>query len=158
MNLAQEIKQYYFDNVDLLPRAKRFHFASRIASWEGDKRALTLLAELCRYMYPLENNKELLSKILASAPGNIYAKDLRLRYFNKYPELFGIHNALFRIRHLKQIYGIDIDPKAIIFSKFRKSLKRIFLFSSFVSHFDLKSVRGLVACSPVCSRVSSRDF
>lgn len=113
MDLAQEIKQYYFDNADSLPRAKRFHFASRIAGWEGDKRALRLLAELRPYMYPSENNKELLSKILTGTPGNIYTKNLRLRYFNKYPQLFGIHNALFRVRHLKQVYGIDISQTLI---------------------------------------------
>lgn len=108
MNLAREIKQYYFENADLLPKAKEFHFASRIAGWEGDKKALSLLTELRPYMYPSEDAKELLRKCLASTPGNIYAKKLRQPYFDKYPKLFGIHSAFFRVRHLKQIYGVDI--------------------------------------------------
>lgn len=51
--------------------------------------------------------KSALKEILGAAPANIYASRIREDYFKKYPRLFGLHNAFFRIRHLKEIYGID---------------------------------------------------
>lgn len=107
MDLAQEIKQYYFENLESLPEDKRFHFANRIAAWEGSPEAIKILRELKDYVLPADG-ETVLSSILNKPTGNLYGKELRKSYFEKYPRLFGLHNAFFRIRHLKEIYGIDI--------------------------------------------------
>ena len=39
--------------------------------------------------------------------GRRNAHELRQPYFQKYPKLWGIHLALFRVRHLKHVYDID---------------------------------------------------
>lgn len=106
MDLTQRIKQCYFDNLADLPEAKRFHFASRLAAWEGSTAAKSILSDLKNFMTQ-PDSKAVLLDILGESPGNIYAKELRLTYFKKYPKLFGIHNALFRVRHLMEIYDID---------------------------------------------------
>ncbi len=106
MTLTQEIRQYYLKNLNLLNIDKRFHFASRLAAWEDSAEATTILKGLKNYI--LNNDvRVVLKNILDSQAGNVYGKDLRKEYFEKYPNLFGIHNALFRLRHLKEIYGID---------------------------------------------------
>src|SRR5438552_1813322 len=107
MSLPQEIKQYYFDNFKALPTGRQFHFASRLAAWEGSPEAIEVLRELRNYLLP-SDSRTVLSEILEKPVGSIYGKSLRKIYFEKYPKLFGIHNALFRIRHLKEIYGLDI--------------------------------------------------
>lgn len=107
MDLAREIKQYYFENLESLSEDKRFHFASRIAAWEGSPEAIKILRELKSYVLPTDV-ETVLSGILNKPAGNLYGKELRKSYFEKYPKLFGVHNALFRIRHLKEIYGIDV--------------------------------------------------
>lgn len=106
MDLSQQIKQYYFEHINELPEDKRFHFASRIAAWQDDTEAFKLLSGLKNYMLPTETT-EVLNRILNKSPGKVYGKELRKSYFYKYPKLFGIHNALFRIRHLIEIYGVD---------------------------------------------------
>lgn len=107
MNLSEDIKQYYFNHINELPAGKRFHFASRLAAWEETPEAKNTLGGMKGYMLPGPAN-EVLSGIISKSPAGVYAKVLRAVYFDKYPKLFGIHNAFFRIRHLKEIYGIDI--------------------------------------------------
>jgi hypothetical protein len=110
MSLDKTIKQYYLDNVENLRSDKQFHFASRIAAWEGDKQALDILLKLRGYMVPETNQQisNLLGQLVRSPQeGKRNAHELRQPYFQKYPRLYGIHSALFRVRHLKSIYGID---------------------------------------------------
>jgi hypothetical protein len=107
MNLAQQIKQYYFENIQELPAGKSFHFASRLAAWEGSPQAAQRLRELKDYMLQ-PKSEDVLLEVLNMPPGKLYAADARKVYFDKYPRLFGIHNAFFRIRHLKEIYGLDL--------------------------------------------------
>lgn len=40
--------------------------------------------------------------------GPVYADDSRRRFFHKYPKLHGLNMCLFQIRHLKEIYGLDL--------------------------------------------------
>jgi len=111
MELPQRIKQYYFDNISLLPEDKKFHFASRMAAWEGDAKAFKLLSRLKTYMVPNDSEAglhQLLEDIIAQPQkGRRNAHDLRKPYFAKYPQLYGAHLALFRVRHLQFVYGID---------------------------------------------------
>ncbi len=132
MDLAKEIKQYYFENIEKLSEGKRFHFASRLAAWEGSPEAVAILKELKDYLLP-SDSKKVLIETLNKSPGNIYGKKLRETYFRKYPKLFGIHNAFFRIRHLKEIYGIDIrdDFLKIVDQKELKAL-----YNNLVSDMD----------------------
>jgi hypothetical protein len=107
MDLAQSIKQYYFGQFSELPAEKQFHFASRIAAWESDEQAVKHLKNLQGFMTNDGDIKGALQDILAAPIGNVYGKKLRKTYFDKYPGLYGIHNAFFRLRHLKEVYGID---------------------------------------------------
>lgn len=108
MNLSKTIKQYYFDHFDQLPEDKRFHFASRLAAWQGDYQALSFLKNFEAYMNPSDSTRMLRQIIDQPVNKRVYAYDLRKKYFEKYPELYGLHNAMFRIRHVKEIYGTDL--------------------------------------------------
>jgi hypothetical protein len=108
MNLAETVKQHYFARFSELPTDKQFHFASRLAAWQNDALAISKLKQLAAYMVPDESDlKMALQKILDEKSGRPYAYELRRPYFQKYPQLFGIHNAMFRVRHLKEFYGVD---------------------------------------------------
>lgn len=115
MSLAQEIKQYYFGNLGDLPEDKRFHFASRIAAWEGDPQAYEFLIKLRHYLMPEGVSLEKLFNDIITKPrvGRRIAHNLRQPYFEKYPKLIGLHTALFRARHLKAV--LDIDAKDALF-------------------------------------------
>ncbi|MBX4190571.1 hypothetical protein KW794_00625 [Candidatus Saccharibacteria bacterium] len=106
MELAEAIKHYYLKNSDILKINQRFHLASRLTAWCGDETAKDLLRNLKDYMAPTDLATTL-QGILNSPVRKVYGRSLRLGYFNKYPQLFGVHEALFRVRHLKEIYGVD---------------------------------------------------
>jgi hypothetical protein len=110
MDLAQSIKQYYFDNLQSLSPDKQFHFCSRLAAWQADHSAFEELAKLGSYMLPAANEGagELIKGLMDKPQtGRRNAHDLRQPYFDKYPRLWGVHLALFRIRHLKFVYGVE---------------------------------------------------
>lgn len=107
MALEDEIRQYYFDNLGKLSKSNQFHFASRIAAWEGSDVADKCLRELRNFMIPTDMNTEL-SEILKKTWVNAYASKLRYSLLKKYPDLYGITCALFRVRHLKEIYNVDV--------------------------------------------------
>lgn len=108
MDFSQQIKKYYFENFDKLDKPHQFHFASRIAAWQADPAAQSKLAGMEAYICGDGNIKALLADILASpVRQNIFGRRLRQPFFDKYPLLFGFHDALFRLRHLRVIYGID---------------------------------------------------
>jgi hypothetical protein len=111
MQLAEQIKNYYFERLGDLPEDKRIHFVSRISAWDSDPRAASELAKLKTYITGGGDAQQTLTAILQRPIGHLFAKQLRQPYFDKYPDLFGIHNALFRIRHLKEIYGVDWRDK-----------------------------------------------
>jgi cell division protein FtsB len=112
MELRQNVLNYYLDNFDKLSSDKQFHFATRIAAWTGDN---TCLAHL-EHMRPLFVPEPLTSPALTTALSNllqnppaalINAAAARKLYFNRYPQLRGLDFALFRVRHLQQVYGVD---------------------------------------------------
>jgi hypothetical protein len=107
MQLKEQIKNYYFEHLHELSEDKRFHFSSRLHAWEDDTQAKAELLKLKGYMIGDGRASKTLAGIMERPIGRLYAKQLRQPYFDKYPSLFGIHNALFRIRHLKEIYSID---------------------------------------------------
>lgn len=109
MQLAQNILNYYFDHSAELPIDKQFHFATRIAAWLDDERANTLLKELRPAIIPPNQPlTKVFTELLGRAPsGMSNAHERRAPYFAKYPTLNGVHLALFRLRHLLAVYGID---------------------------------------------------
>ena len=112
MDLSEQIKNYYFDRIGELPQDKRFHYASRLAAWEGEPRAYRLLRALRGYIIPSDKTLEAaIDELLRQQPHKgINSYEARKPLFEKYPDLYGIHSALFRVRHLRAIYGVDALP------------------------------------------------
>jgi hypothetical protein len=112
MDLAAEIKSYYLSNYQRLPKHKQFHLASRLAAWEGSPAAFEILRELRPYMVP-GDKRAALSVEMNRPVRRVYGYNLRKKYFEKYPDLFGLHESLFKIRHWKEIYGIDARDELV---------------------------------------------
>jgi len=109
MELAEKIYNYYIENKHLLDSDKLFHFGSRMAAWRGDIVAYDILRNSYDLIVqPNRNLNDVISEIVNKAQtGKRNAHELRKPFFEKYPNLFGVHLALFRVRHLEIIYGID---------------------------------------------------
>ncbi|HZJ34589.1 MAG TPA: hypothetical protein VFD55_01065 [Candidatus Angelobacter sp.] len=109
MELASKIYQHYLDNSHLLSDDKLFHFASRIAAWQGRLEAFELLKKSHDFIVQPHRNLNDVISGLVNGPqtGKRNAHELRQPFFEKYPQLYGAHMALFRVRHLEVIYGID---------------------------------------------------
>ena len=109
--LAKEVRDYYFEHIDELDEAHRFHFASRLGAWSRDDTAIAELEALKSTICPNDNPHKLrtilqdcLNKQLDSG---INAMGVRGPYFEKFPSLRGIDFALFKVRHWQTIYGFD---------------------------------------------------
>lgn len=112
MELRSAITDYYFTHIADLPPEKRFHFASRMLAWSGDERARQLLRDLRAVITDDAKSRtdltHSLEELVGEQPGaHIPGIHLREPYFERYPELFGIHQALFRVRHLRSVYNLD---------------------------------------------------
>lgn len=109
MKLANDIYTYYFSNKSALSDDKRFHFATRMAAWRGAEEAFELLRDSREYILPPEESLETIIHTVYSTEqsGRRNAHELRQPFFEKYPQLYGAHLALFRVRHLESVYGID---------------------------------------------------
>ena len=114
MHLAAQVTDYYFAHIEALSPAKQFHLASRLSAWTGDPRAAALLAA-CKPAIvpePLSDNalSDTFKSLLYMHPSeqdHIPAFAERQPYFKKYTPLYGLELALFRLRHLETVYGID---------------------------------------------------
>jgi hypothetical protein len=115
MDLAQSIEQYYLQRYKTLENSKQFHFASRLAAWDGNKNARELLATQLHHLLPSRDTpavRHLLKELLQKQPKSIrIGRELREPYLQKYPDLYGLQLAIFRVRHLKCVYGIDISTE-----------------------------------------------
>jgi len=112
MKLKEQIKNYYFQHFDELPQDKQFHYATRLAAWEGEPRAYDSLRSSRDFIIPPNRPlTEVIDELLQQQPHKaINAFDTRKPFFDKYSGLYGIHSALFRVRHLKAVYGLDARP------------------------------------------------
>jgi len=112
MELAKQVYDYYLNNLSRLDDDKTFHFASRMAAWTGDPRALDLMKKSRDYIVQPDNDLKDVIAELVNRPqtGRRNAHELRQPFFDKYPRLYGAHLALFRVRHLESAYGIDARP------------------------------------------------
>jgi len=109
MKLSDQIYQYYLSNLSLLGEDKTFHFASRMAAWTGDSKSYDILKKSYNYIVqPDKSIDEVISELVNTPQtGKRNAHELRQPFFDKYPQLYGTHSALFRVRHLECVYGID---------------------------------------------------
>ncbi|HSX31869.1 MAG TPA: hypothetical protein VLF43_01280 [Candidatus Saccharimonadales bacterium] len=119
MALHDSIREHYFNHLRVLPVDKRFHFASRLAAWNQDPQALQILETLRSHYVPEFPADGVLREILQgiikdSSTPKANALTLREPYFKKYPTLYGIGLALFRVRHWQVIY--DVDARDALFN------------------------------------------
>lgn len=134
MELRQDVLDYYLDNFDKLSSDKQFHFATRIAAWNGDARCLAHLKNMQTSLIPTpinsENSKAMLQELITNPPAaHINAAAVREPYFIRYPQLRGIDFALFRVRHAWEVYGMDIREQLleIVSRKELRSLEKALL-------------------------------
>lgn len=112
MQLAENILDYYLAHLPELTEEKQFHLCSRLAAWTGNQKAIEQLAEMRRHYVPDPCTPDALKKQLQDILDNlepmpVNAAKIREPYFAKYPWLRGLELVLFRVRHLKEIYGVD---------------------------------------------------
>lgn len=109
MQLADTIYHYYLTNKNLMSEDKLFHFGTRMAAWRGEPEAYDLLRASRDYIAPptLSTDEAVHRVFITEQTGRRNAHELRQPYFEKYPKLYGAHLALFRVRHLEAVYGID---------------------------------------------------
>jgi hypothetical protein len=109
MQLATSIYNYYLDNQDRMSEDKLFHFATRTGAWIGAPESFEILVLSRGYIVnpTLPLNKVIANVFNTQQTGRRNAHEVRQPFFDKYPALYGAHLALFRIRHLEYVYGID---------------------------------------------------
>lgn len=109
-SLQDAVEAYFWQHFDTLAPATQFHFANRLAVWKQDRKALEKLQDLRPQFAPNSPDelRAILEACLAEQPSTATASyEQRLPYFQKYPQLYGYHQALFRVRHLDVLYSID---------------------------------------------------
>lgn len=109
MTIPQRVHAYYTQHFDQLADDKQFHFASRMAAWNNDIFSKNYLKSVeSRYLASEDAVRSALTDLLHNPPkAKINAAEARQPYFDTYPELRGRMLALFRVRHLFTIYGVD---------------------------------------------------
>lgn len=111
-SFIETIRAYYFNHFDELDTSHQFHFASRMAAWSGDQEAYKKLLGLKQaFVTPPDNlsQSEYIANLISEPQkGRRVAQELRAPYFILYPDLYGLEKALFRVRHLKYIYDVDL--------------------------------------------------
>jgi hypothetical protein len=113
MNLTADVEAYYKQHFTLLVKDKQFHFASRLGAWKQDPFSLDMLdaATDITHHGDMDLIRSDLERLLFNPPvAKVNAAKARAPYFEKYPTLRGRMLALFRVRHLYSIYGIDARP------------------------------------------------
>lgn len=115
MVLAKEVKQYYIEHFSELDEDKRFHFVTRLYGWNRDEQAKQILERMeSSFVGDPSSIQRTLSDLLRHPPeAKINAITERQPYFDKYPELRGRIFALFRARHLRDVYGVDVREELL---------------------------------------------
>lgn len=110
------VRDYYYQHFDELDSYDQFHFASRIKNYfkTHDFDDYFKQNVLDQDLAPIFANNDY-SKVNNAAE--------RKPYFDKYPNLYAIEAALFRVNHLLNEWGIDIrdqflqyEPKASLYA------------------------------------------
>lgn len=143
--LHDTIRAHYLSNIKTLPAHKQFHLCTRLAAWEGDAMALGVLSDLRPLYVPdaKDTTAALVSSLKSLMAGpfspDIPARRLRQPFFKAFPGLRGINLALFRVRHLDSVYGVDTRP----------------VFTSLVSLDELRDMKKRLLAQPGAVRMLS---
>lgn len=112
MNLAQQIRAYYFNHFDELKPFYQEHFAGRLYYWCQDteaRRRLDAMPHLTGNSNPRYLENRLRAKLQDSPrPPHINGGQLREKYFARYPQLRTYNAALFQLLHWDHLYQIDM--------------------------------------------------
>lgn len=113
MQLATEIKKYYFDHFEEMSSYYRLHFASRLYYWNQDSQAKAKLDTLFTELY-FDGDTSMLRSALekklqpAPQPTHMNGAELREKYFLKYPKLRPVNAALFQLMHWQHLFDVDL--------------------------------------------------
>lgn len=109
----QIVKSYYEKNYSALAD-KKFHYASRMYLWTRDRVELQRLKELeAAYLgseYQLRKKIKDLSQTSYDYNYNPLHKNIRQKYFVKYPRLMSFNRLLFKVLFADIIYKRDLRP------------------------------------------------
>lgn len=95
------VREYYYRHFDELTPDKQFHFATRIKNYfKSDD-----FRDFFEHYQPSQDLRAILED---NDFTHVNYAELRRPYFEKYPRLYGIEAALFRVNHLLNEYKIDL--------------------------------------------------
>ena len=109
---SKTIKQYYDNNFDKLDFDEKFHYASRMYLWLGEKKYLKELTNLKSQF--IGNNYKETRKLLkelknSNNAGYVRQEDLRRKYLDKYENLSSYNRLLSKNLFIKTVYNEDIS-------------------------------------------------
>jgi len=110
--ISNTIYSTYVSAFQQLSPPTRLHFASRLSQWDNDELAEQLLGEVVTQTRPAvaEEIRHQLSRLLQLSAADqpaVNEYSARAAYFATYPQLFGLHQALFQVRNWLFHYNID---------------------------------------------------
>lgn len=113
---SKTIKQYYDNNFDKLDFDAKFHYASRMYLWLGEKKYLKELTNLKSQF--IGNNYKETRKLLkelknSNNTGYVRQEDLRRKYLNKYENLSSYNRLLSKNLFIKTVYNEDISDHVL---------------------------------------------
>ena len=95
------VKKYYDQHLDELSPEKRFHYITRMKNFLKTH-------DYDDYLSKNMPDTNLVAILTNNNYSKVYNKELRRPFFEKYPDLFGVEAALFRVHHLLHEYDLDL--------------------------------------------------
>ena len=98
------VREYYYKHFSELNSDKQFHFATRIKNYFKTH-------DFDEYFKNNRPNSDVAKIISNNDYSRVSNLQLRKPFFEKYPDLYGVEAALFRVHHLLAEYGLDLRDK-----------------------------------------------
>ncbi len=95
------VREYYYQHFNELNQDKKFHFATRIKNYFK-------CDDFREYFASYMPSQDLAALLADNGYSQVVQFALRKPFFEKYPKLYGIEAALFRVNHLLNEYGVDL--------------------------------------------------
>lgn len=95
------VREYYCLHFNELSPEKQFHFATRMKNFFKSH-------DFDEYLMNNKLSQDLEPLFQRNNYTDVLNYEMRKPFFEKYPELYGVEAALFRVHHLMKEYGIDI--------------------------------------------------
>lgn len=95
------VRDYYFEHFDELTPEKQFHFATRMKNF-------LRVCDFDKWLSENQPDTELKPIISNNDYSGVAQFAIRKPFFEKYPDLYGVEAALFRVHHLMKEYDVDI--------------------------------------------------